>query len=330
MEMAGAPAPLAVIRRGSIVEAVIRGHAAAVDASGQVVASAGDPWALTTLRSSFKPFQAASFVESGAADALGLGGPSIAIAAASHHGEEPHLKIVNALLSAAGVTEAQLRCGAHLPSDPAAAARLLASGGQPSPIHNNCSGKHAAMLATCVHRGWPLDSYLDRGHPLQIEIANRLAGAMGVDGDQLPFGIDGCGLPTFAVRLADFGRALARAARSDAAVGRCLRCMVENPFLVGGTDAFDTLAMGAGGIAVKSGAAAVLAAVSLTGDLALVVKLESGSPQGMSQVATQALQLAGMLKEPLPADLDEHVHRPIRNWVGREVGSVVAEFELSD
>ncbi len=327
----GAPAVLARAFRGAVEEGVVRGHIAVVDGDGQVISWAGNPRAMTTLRSSFKPFQASSFVESGTADALGLGDASVAIAASSHHGEAAHLEAVRAILEAAHLPESALRCGVHLPSDPLAAAQLLARGERPTAIHNNCSGKHAAMVAVCAHRGWPQESYLDRRHPLQEEIATRLGWHAGLDPTTIPYGTDGCGLPTFGLAVEDFARALSHAAATDSAFRRCLAAMADHPFLVAGTGAFDTVLMESEGahLVVKSGAAGVLAGIARDGSLAVVVKLESGSAIGMAQIAARALQLVGLLGQPLAPPLAAHLAEPVRNWVGQVVGEIRSEFELS-
>ncbi len=324
------PAILARCFRGPVEEAVIRGHIAVVDRAGRLVAWAGDPTAVTTLRSSSKPFQSASFVESGAASALELDDQSVAIASASHRGEPVHIAAARRILRAARLSESLLRCGVHLPGDPVAAEELLRRGERATAIHNNCSGKHAAMLAVCAHQHWPIDSYLDRYHPLQVEIAGRLAAHAGLDPLELNFGIDGCGLPTFGLRICDFAVALTHAASTDEAVAHCLRAMAQHPFLVGGTGALDTLVMESqsGRLMVKSGAAAVLGAVAIDGSLGLVIKLESGDSGGMAQVAGRAMEIVGMLRPPLPTALQKHLREPVRNWAGAAVGTVVADFSL--
>ena len=326
-----APAVLARAFRGPVEEGVIRGHIAVVDGHGRLVAWAGNPHAITTLRSSFKPFQATSFVESGTADALGLGEASIAIAGASHHGEPAHLKVVLAILEAAHLPESALRCGVHLPSDPVAASQLLSRGEPPTAIHNNCSGKHAAMLAVCARRGWSLESYLERHHPLQEEIATRLGRAAGLDPATIPFGTDGCGLPTFGLAVEDFARALSHAAVTDPSFRRCLAAMADHPFLVAGTNAFDTVLMESEGasLVVKSGAAGILAGIARDGSRAVVVKLESGSAMGMAQIAARAFELVGLLGQPLAPQVAAYLADPVRNWVGLAVGEIRPEFELS-
>ncbi|MGH7643081.1 MAG: asparaginase [Candidatus Dormibacteria bacterium] len=324
------PALLAEVRRGGIVEGVIRGHLVLVDAAGQPGRWLGDPQTVSTLRSASKPFQAASFVETGTAAALGLSDESIAIACASHLGEPGHVQAARRILEAAGLEESALQCGVHLPGDPTAAAELLRRGQSPTPIYNNCSGKHSAMVATCVHQGWPLESYLERQHPLQAEIADRIARHAGLEAEELPFGVDGCGLPTFGLSLQNFAGALARAAGSDPAFQKCQAAMAKHPWLIRGTGAFDSILVRAEGpkFTAKGGAAAIFGAVARDGSWALVIKLESGAPAGLPQVATEALQQLGHLERSLPQELTELVSIPVTNWVGTPVGEIKTLFHL--
>ncbi len=324
------PALLAEISRGGIVEGLVRGHMVVVDGSGGPVRWLGDPTTVSTLRSASKPLQASSFVETGAAAALGLDDESIAIACASHLGEPGHVRAARRILQAAGLGEEALQCGVHLPGDPTAAAELLGRGEQPTPIYNNCSGKHSAMLATCVYQGWPIETYLQREHPLQVQIANRLARHAGLQAEQLPFGTDGCGLPTYGLALQDFAAALARAAGSDPAFQTCQSAMAHHPWLIRGTRAFDSVLLGAAGsrFTVKGGAAAIFGAVARDGSWALVIKLESGAPPGLSEIATRALQQLGHLDATLPDSLSELVDGPVTNWVGTPVGRIQPVFDL--
>jgi len=329
-EPSGRAALLAEATRGGIVEGSIRGHLVVVDGGGRLLRWLGEPQTVTTLRSAAKPFQGASFVESGTAAALSLGPESIAIACSSHHGEPGHVEAARRILAAAGLDDGALGCGAHLPVDPRAAAELLRSGGSPTALHNNCSGKHAAMLATCVQRGWPTATYLESAHPLQTEIAARLARHARLAVEQLPRGTDGCGLPTFALSLWDFAAALARAASSDPAVRSCQAAMADHPWLVGGTTSFDTALLRAAGttLTAKGGAAAVFGAAARDGSWALAIKLESGAAMGLPQIASLALQQLGYLPTPLPAGLAQLVNAPLTNWVGLPVGEIQPRFQL--
>ena len=320
-----APPVLATIRRGTVVEARIRGHVAVVDAFGQVLASAGSAHAETTLRSCVKPIQALPFLRL-AADRLAVGDAEIAIACASHQGEDEHVATVRGLLARAKVPEEALGCGPQLPADEATARRLLASGGVPRPIHNNCSGKHAAMLATCSVMAWPLEGYLEPGHPCQRAVSGALQEMLGVDLARAPRGIDGCGLTTYGTPLSAIARGFA-AASADPAFQRAQDAMAAHPFLVAGTGRFDTALLGVGGtrLTAKIGGAAVWAAVVRPGGPGIAVKLEAGGAEAIPVVAIAVLQSLDVLGAELPDRLRPFATLPVRNWAGRDVGDIRAE-----
>src|SRR5262245_30033483 len=152
-------------------------------------------------RSSNKPMQAAAMLGCG----LDLNGKLLALAAASHSGEAFHVAGVREILAGAGLTEAALRCPPALPLDEDEQRRILRAGGEPDRVLMNCSGKHAAMLATCVGAGWPTDGYLDPDHPVQREISAAIARLAGEDVTSV--GVDGCGAPLFAVSLTGLAKA---------------------------------------------------------------------------------------------------------------------------
>jgi L-asparaginase II len=320
-----APPVLATVWRGGVVEARIRGHVVVGDAAGDPITYAGDPLSATTLRSCVKPLQALPFVRL-AAEKLGASAAEIAIACASHQGEDEHLATVRGLLARANVPEEALGCGPQMPSDEATARRLLASGGVPKPIHNNCSGKHAAMLATCAVMGWPLDGYMDPDHPCQRAVTAAMSEQLGVDLSQAPSGIDGCGLTTYGVTLLALAHAFA-VAGSDPAFQRCQDAMAAHPFLVAGTRRFDTALLEAAGrtLTAKIGGAAVWVAVGRPGGPGVAIKLEAGAAEAIPVVAIAVLQRLGQLDAELPAGLQPFARLPLHNWAGREVGEIVAE-----
>ncbi len=320
-----APPILAAVFRGDAIEARVRGHIAVTDASGTVLQSAGSPDVETTLRSCVKPIQALPFLRL-AADRLGASGPEIAVACASHQGEDEHVATVRGLLARAGVPEAALGCGPQIPSDEATARRLLASGGMPLPVHNNCSGKHAAMLATCAVMGWPLDGYMELGHPCQQAVSGALQEMLGVDLDTAHRGIDGCGLTTYGIPLAAIARGFA-AASGDAAFCRAQEAMATHPFLVAGTGRFDTalLEVAGAGVTAKIGGAAVWAAVVRPGGPGIAIKLESGGGEAIPVVAIAVLQHLGVLPSDLSEGLRAFATLTLRNWAGRDVGEIRAE-----
>jgi L-asparaginase II len=319
-----APPILATVLRGSAIEGRVRGHVAVTDASGTVVHSAGSPDVETTLRSCVKPIQALPFLRL-AADPLEASGPEIAVACASHQGEDEHVATVRGLLTKAGVPEGALGCGPQIPSDEATARRLLASGGVPRPIHNNCSGKHAAMLVTCAVMGWPLDGYMELGHPCQQAVSGALQEMLHLDLDSVHRGIDGCGLTTYGVPLAAIARGFA-AGSADAAFRRAQDAMAAHPFLVAGTGRFDTalLEVAGAGLTAKIGGAAVWAAVVRPGGPGIAIKLESGGGDAIPVVAIAVLQHLGVLSSNLPARLRPFATLTMRNWAGRDVGAIRA------
>ncbi|MHB8488362.1 MAG: asparaginase [Candidatus Dormibacteria bacterium] len=320
-----APPVLATVWRGTVVEARIRGHVAVVDASGNLLSSAGSADALTTLRSCVKPLQALPFLRL-AADRLGAGDAEIAIACASHQGEDEHLATVRGLLARAQVPEEALGCGPQLPSDEGTARRLLASGGVPRPIHNNCSGKHAAMLATCAVMGWPLEGYLETAHPCQQAVSAALEEMLGVDLGAAPCGIDGCGLTTYGTPLSAIARGFA-AAGADPAFRRAQDAMAAHPFLVAGTGRFDTALLEVAGLRLtaKIGGAGVWAAVARPGGPGIAIKVEAGGGESIPVVALAVLQQLALLDADLPERLRPFARLTVRNWAGREVGEVRAE-----
>jgi L-asparaginase II len=322
-----APAHLATVRRGTALEAVVRGHVAVVDGLGRVQGAAGDPAAITTLRSCVKPLQALPFVRH-AVDELGAGPDELAVACASHSGEPVHVETVRRLLGRCGLDDQALSCGPQLPYDAGSAAAILAAGGEPERIHNNCSGKHAAMLAVCTVRGWPTAGYAASDHPLQVEIREVMGRLAGVDLDSSPVGVDGCGLPTHGLALHALARMFA-AASSDDGFRRCQDAMAAHPHLVAGRGRFDTALLAAAGeqITLKGGGAAVWVAVLRPLGPALAIKLEAGDAAALPATALAALGALGWLAPEVMADerLVPFRHPALRNWEGAVVGSIEPE-----
>ena len=320
-----APPVLATAWRGTVVEARIRGHVAVVDGTGRVQSSLGAPDTETTLRSCVKPLQALPFLRL-AADRLEVGDAEIAIACASHQGEEEHVAAVRGLLAKAHVPEDALGCGPQLPSDESSARRLLASGQMPRPVHNNCSGKHAAMLATCSVMGWPLDGYMELSHPCQQAVSAALEQMLGVALNTIPRGIDGCGLTTYGPSLASIARGFA-VASSDAGFRRAQDAMAAHPFVVAGTGRFDTALLEVAGarLTAKIGGAGVWAAVVRPGGPGIAIKLEAGAGEAIPVVATAVLQNLGVLPADLPDRLLPFAKVTLRNWAGRGVGEIRPE-----
>jgi L-asparaginase II len=319
---AGLPedAPLAAVRRGALVESVHRGRLAVCDPEGNVLEAVGDPEAYIYARSSAKPFQALPLVLSGAAEAFGLTDEELAVACASHNAEEPHLAAVRSILEKACLTEDDLQSGAHLPLYEPEADKLIRSGEDPRPIHGNCSGKHAGMLAVCVHEGYETATYRDPGHPLQRRILGLIAEVCGLREDEVLIAGDNCGVPAFALPLRSLATGLARVATRNAlpdelalAALRIGDAMREHPFMVAGTGRFDTDLMRSTDLLVKGGAEAVLAVGSRDG-WGMVLKISDGTLRGVRPVALAAL--GGMGVEVPEAVSD------VRGLHGEKVGEI--------
>lgn len=315
-------APLAAVRRGAMVESVHRGRIVFCDPTGEVLEAIGDPDCYVYARSAAKPFQALPLVLSGAADAFGLTTEELAIACASHNGEEPHLAAVRSILVKAGLSEHDLQNGAHPPFYPPEAAKLARSGEDPQPIHGNCSGKHAGMLAVCVHEGYDTSTYREPEHPLQRRIVALLAEACGLEEDEVLISGDNCGVPTFAVPLRGLATGFARIATGERlrdetgrAALRIRDAMRGHPFMVGGTNRLDTDLMGATDLITKIGAEAVLAAGSADG-WGMALKISDGANRAVRTTALAAFSRRGV-------DVADLASTPVSDLHGVEVGEVV-------
>lgn len=302
LDGAGLPedVPLTAVKRGELVESVHRGRLAFCDPGGSLLEARGDPEAYVYLRSSAKPFQALPLVLSGAADDFGLAEEELAVACASHNAEEPHLAAVWSILEKAGLHENDLQNGAHLPMYEAAADDLIRKGEEPRPVHGNCSGKHAGMLAVCVHEGYETHTYREPGHPLQRRILGLLAEVCGVDEDEVLVAGDNCGVPAFALPLRSFATGLARIATGEElpdrlvdAAARIRDAMRAHPFMVAGTGRLDTELMGRTSLLVKGGAEAVLAVGNPEG-WGMALKISDGSQRAVRPVASVALERMGV------------------------------------
>jgi len=274
---------LVEVMRGEVVESVHRVHVAVAHAEQGLIASAGNPAHHSFVRSAIKMFQVLPFVEAGGVERFQLTGEELALCTASHGGEPLHVAAARAILVKAKVTEAALACGAHLPTHEPTAAAMVAAGQAPGRIHNNCSGKHAGMLAHCVQQQWVTNGYHRASHPMQQRVISTLARWMRIDADEVSQGIDGCGLPTFALALdavaegcAKFSAAVADA---DPAPWAIFNAMVAHPQFVSGTDRLDTDLMRVSGtrLFAKFGAEGFYCAGIPSLRIGVALKVEDGA-----------------------------------------------------
>ena len=285
------------VRRGDVVEAVHEVHAVAVQ-DGAVVAERGDAGLVTFMRSSAKPFQALPLAR--ARD--DLDDRDLAIASASHLADEAQLAAVRALLAKAPATEAELECGPD--------------GYPPAPIHHNCSGKHAGMLALCRAHGWESVGYRRDGHPVQEACRDELARAADVERADVPTAVDGCGVVTFALPLERMAYAFSRLEELDAGA-RVAAAMRAHPELIRGPRAADTRLMRlARGWTAKGGAEGLMCAVG-PGAVAVALKVRDGKTRAVGPALAAFLAELGHEVEGLSV-------APLENSRGEEVGEIVA------
>jgi len=284
--------PLEVrLSRGGIPESRHRVHAVVCDQRGRVLMRAGDPQQLSFIRSALKPFQAQVFVSSGACEQGGHDDRALAIACASHAGEAVQAREAFKILWRADLEAEQLQC----PIPP----------GRQSPLEHNCSGKHAAFLATCRRLHWPLESYLQPDHPLQQQVLKRVGELLGMPGAELVTARDDCGAPTLQLQLAQMALLFAHlGAGEQPELERLSRAMLAHPDLVAGEGRFDTAVMRSGhGQVLSKGGAEGIQCLSRVGEgLGLAIKVEDGASRAKHAVA---LQLMRQLEWLTPLTLEE-------------------------
>lgn len=315
------------VERGGHLESEHRVHAVVCDGQGRQVAAHGDPDRMTWMRSAMKPFQALPLVEDGVVEALGITEEELAVICASHNGESRHVDVVGSILRKAGLSEEALECGAHPPMGPVAARALARSGGDPRRIHNNCSGKHAGMLALAAHHGWTSDGYREEGHPVQQRMLQEVSRWTGQPVDEIGTSVDGCGVLCFALPLSAAARAVvdfvAAGVRGEPAA-RIVGAMVGHPFLTAGSGRLcsELMEATAGRLLVKVGAEGVYVAASTDGGLGLALKVEDGARRGAEAALLALLEEHDMLSRAEAGSLGRYSAPAVRNTLGEVVGRV--------
>jgi len=291
--LADAPV-LAEVARSGFVESRHRGAIAVIAADGSVLMATGTADVPMFPRSSNKPFQAVAMLCCG----LKLDGELLALAAASHSGEDFHVAGVRAILASAGLSEEDLLCPPDYPLDEQEQRAMIAAGAPPDRIHMNCSGKHAAMLATCVAAGWPTATYTDPAHPLQQHIRDTIARL--ADEPVAAVGVDGCGAPLMAISLTGLARAFRAVVRAEPGTAEraVADAMRAHPEWTSGTTRPERALMAAvPGLLLKSGAEGV-EGFALADGRAAAVKIEDGAARGRVPVTVGVLRELGAATEP--------------------------------
>ena len=339
-------APLVEVWRGPIIESLHRGHLIAVDSHGQTVAELGAPESVTFIRSSGKPFQAIPLITSGAADRFAFTEQEIAIACGSHSGEPLHVETVQSMLKKIGLGEDALKCGVHEPFSVDVSRELARKQQPPSVLQNNCSGKHAGMLAVARHLGAPIDSYDQPSHPVQQLILQIVSKFSAIPVDQIVIGTDGCAAPVFGLSVHAMALMYAQLVNPSKdcepvvkdASQRIVNAMIQFPEMVGGSkDRLDTemIRAGNGRLISKIGAegvytVGVLPCANWPNGLGLALKVEDGDDKRARPPAViEALRQLGVLRESEITALATYAPTPITNRRGERVGEARAAFSLN-
>ena len=310
---------LVEVTRGQLVESIHRGAVAIARADGSMMFSLGDIETPAYPRSSLKPIQALPLIESGAAEAFDLSDEEIALTCASHSGEPMHTARVAAWLKKIGCDETDLACGPHAVRYEPVWNEMIRRGEKPTSIHNNCSGKHTGFLTVARHWDVATKGYQTHEHPVQQAVAKTLANLTGIHVN-MPWGVDGCTAPNFAVPLSAFARALAKLAdpysldetRAKAA-RRIVKAMIAHPELVAGTGRSDTILMRScgGRAATKTGAEAYYAAIVPEAGLGVALKIDDGAGRASETVIAAILDKLRLLGED--QDARELIRAPVLN-----------------
>jgi len=337
--------PLVEVRRASLTESRHRGHIVVIEPDGNIVGYLGSPHLVTFPRSSAKPFQALPLLTSGAAERFGFTDREVALACASHNGEPIHTELAASMLQKMGLGPEALKCGIHEPYSVEVAERLRSTGEAPNVLQNNCSGKHAGMLAVALHMGASIQDYNSVKNPVQIAIAEALSQFSEVPVTDMAVGIDGCAAPIFGITMRAMAFAYARLVSPPAtfdkatrdASARIVRVMNAYPEVIGGTsNRLDTELMRAapGRLISKVGAEGVYTAGVLPCEewprgLGIALKIEDGDDKrARPTVVIETLRQLGVLRDESLEAVARYAFFPVHNRPGDVVGEVRASFKL--
>ncbi len=332
---------LAEVIRGETVESIHRGHLIILNADGETLFQIGDSELVTFFRSASKALQAIPCLTSGAAEHFGFGEKEIALACASHSGEKMHTAIAAGMLDKIGLSEKDLRCGAHLPFNEKHTDEMIRNNEKPTQLHNNCSGKHAAMLALAKFTGAEIETYEHFENPVQQEILETISQFTGMPKAEIKLAVDGCCAPNFAVSLKAMARSFVKLINPPddfdeelkTACRKIVEANIKHPELIGGTERLDTLLLeaGRGKFISKIGAdgvwlCGVLPSEKFPKGLGIALKIEDGDDKrARAVVSVEVLRQLGIFDKDT---LKEISPLPITNRRGETVGKVQAVFNL--
>ena len=320
------------VTRGELTESIHVAFAVAIDETRQPFYSTGDPQYLTCIRSSLKPFQAAASVKAGAVDAAEFNDEELALMCASHKGEKIHVKTAQSMLTKLGLTVDDYECGSHFPSDTLTRHRMIREDKEAQPLHNNCSGKHAGMLALAKHLGQGTANYIKKDHPVQRTILEYVQDITGLE--TIPTEIDGCSAPTPFMTLETIaGMFQTLAAGNEPELKRVFKAMCSCPDLVGGSNHFDTNFIKAltGRGVTKVGGESVRGIALKTqdkGSVGIAIKILDGNFRALPVATMKLLEHLELLTEEELQNLDKFRTKILKNHNQIEIGRIEAHVEF--
>lgn len=322
------------VTRGAVVESRHRIHAAVVDADGTLRGYTGEPDRVTYVRSAAKPFQALPIVADGAMDRLGITLEELALCCGSHSGEARHVRVAGDILRKAAAEGEALACGPHAPFHRPSQRELVEAGLEPVRLHNNCSGKHAGMIALARAHGWDPEGYHRAEHPVQQRLLAEMARWADLPEEGMALGIDGCGVVAYALPLRNLALAYARMARGARVGDReptyIVGAMVNYPEMVAGEGRLctDLMERAHGRLFAKTGAEGVYCVGVPGAELGIALKVEDGTGRAVGPAVLAVLRQLDLISEDDLGALYTHAYPELRNTRGEVVGEIRAEVTL--
>ena len=326
------------VTRGGMVESIHRGVCVISDAKGEIYKSWGNHERQIYPRSAIKPLQAIPVVASGAAESLKMNSAELALCCASHSGEKIHTEKVFKWLERLGLDSADLECGPQMPSDQATAEHLIHVNELPLSLHNNCSGKHAGMLTTAIHKKQPTIGYTKPDHPIQMDLIGLIGELGNIDLSVTARGLDGCGIPVFGIPIKSVALAMAKLADPDIlehskkeACIQITEACSKNPIMISGTNKINTLMQieTAGKALVKGGAEGVYTAAINSLGLGVCIKIDDGAGRAASLAMLAVMSKLNVLSEDSVQKIKKFGFDEVRNWAGTLVGKIEIGDSLS-
>ncbi len=330
-------AKMATVSRSGLVESTHYGDVVVADGDGRALAFAGDPERWAYMRSSSKPLQALLVVQTGAADQFAFTEQELAICCASHCGSAEHVETVLSILAKLGLSEADLECGVHTPGDSEERNRLTCAGREPGPAHNNCSGKHAGMLASALAMGVPTAGYSHREHPVQQATVENIAAMCDMVAEEIHLGIDGCGVPTFGMPLRNMAIGFARLSTpqdvSDepaSAAERICDAMAAAPVMISCRGSFNSTLLEVAGdtLTCKGGAEGLFMLGGRGRNMGLAVKVSDAGGRAQAPAVLAVLRQLDILTDDQHERLADFACPQVSNCHGEIVGQITAELVL--